>query len=84
MINQFWSNSVFSQTLSVWLILQIIMKKLHIPNKLTQLVLPFVFQPPPKIPDKQLDEREHTIEEWKGNSHQILRDEAKRASGFLC
>ncbi|KAK1333870.1 hypothetical protein QTO34_006259 [Cnephaeus nilssonii] len=22
--------------------------------------------PPPKIPDKQLDEREHTIEEWKG------------------
>ncbi|NXR97274.1 MK08 kinase, partial [Oxylabes madagascariensis] len=21
--------------------------------------------PPPKIPDKQLDEREHTIEEWK-------------------
>lgn len=26
----------------------------------------FVFQPPPKIPDKQLDEREHTIEEWKG------------------
>jgi len=24
------------------------------------------FQPPPKIPDKQLDEREHTIEEWKG------------------
>lgn len=60
------------------------MKKLHIPNKLTQLLLPFVFQPPPKIPDKQLDEREHTIEEWKGNSHQILRDEAERASGILC
>ncbi|KAG8137763.1 hypothetical protein E2320_004975 [Naja naja] len=24
--------------------------------------------PPPKIPDKQLDEREHTIEEWKDNT----------------
>uniref|UniRef100_A0A8C9G1V5 Stress-activated protein kinase JNK n=1 Tax=Pavo cristatus TaxID=9049 RepID=A0A8C9G1V5_PAVCR len=24
--------------------------------------------PPPKIPDKQLDEREHTIEEWKGKN----------------
>lgn len=23
-------------------------------------------QPPPKILDKQLDEREHTVEEWKG------------------
>ncbi|XP_061261613.1 mitogen-activated protein kinase 8 isoform X2 [Bos javanicus] len=28
--------------------------------------------PPPKIPDKQLDEREHTIEEWKGNIYDIL------------
>lgn len=24
------------------------------------------FQPPPAITDKQLDEREHTVEEWKG------------------
>lgn len=24
-------------------------------------------QPPPQIYDKQLDEREHTIEEWKGD-----------------
>lgn len=23
-------------------------------------------QPPPKFSDKQLDEREHTVEEWKG------------------
>jgi hypothetical protein len=38
----------------------------------TQLLSPFTFQPPPKIPDKQLDEREHTIEEWKGNVHQTL------------
>lgn len=27
----------------------------------------FPQQPPPQIYDKQLDEREHTIEEWKGN-----------------
>lgn len=27
----------------------------------------FVPQPPPQIYDKQLDEREHTIEEWKGD-----------------
>lgn len=25
-------------------------------------------QPPPKIPDKHLDEREHTVEEWKGRT----------------
>lgn len=25
-----------------------------------------LLQPPPQIYDKQLDEREHTIEEWKG------------------
>lgn len=25
-------------------------------------------QPPPAITDKQLDEREHTVEEWKGIS----------------
>lgn len=28
----------------------------------------FYLQPPPQIYDKQLDEREHTIEEWKGDS----------------
>uniref|UniRef100_A0A8C7TFX8 Stress-activated protein kinase JNK n=1 Tax=Oncorhynchus mykiss TaxID=8022 RepID=A0A8C7TFX8_ONCMY len=30
------------------------------------LFLSFSSQPPPKITDKQLDEREHTVEEWKG------------------
>lgn len=25
-------------------------------------------QPPPQIYDKQLDEREHSIDEWKGES----------------
>ncbi|KAK2496315.1 hypothetical protein MC885_021435 [Smutsia gigantea] len=39
--------------------------------------------PPPKIPDKQLDEREHTIEEWKGDDNQILKDEMESASGFF-
>lgn len=29
----------------------------------------FFFQPPPVITDKQLDEREHTVEEWKGGKH---------------
>lgn len=29
----------------------------------------FVLQPPPAITDKQLDEREHTVEEWKGENH---------------
>lgn len=28
-----------------------------------------VLQPPPAITDKQLDEREHTVEEWKGTNH---------------
>lgn len=83
MIGQCWSNDVFFKV-SVWLIIQIIIKNLYTPNKLTQLSLPCVFQPPPKIPDKQLDEREHTIEEWKGNIHQILRDETGRAYGSLC
>lgn len=35
---------------------------------LTYLVL-FVSQPPPQISDKQLEEREHTIEQWKGRIH---------------
>lgn len=29
----------------------------------------FVLQPPPAITDKQLDEREHTVEEWKGGNY---------------
>lgn len=29
----------------------------------------FVSQPPPQISDKQLEEREHTIEQWKGRMH---------------
>lgn len=28
----------------------------------------FALQPPPAITDKQLDEREHTVEEWKGGN----------------
>lgn len=32
------------------------------------LLFVFILQPPPQIYDKQLDEREHTIEEWKGDS----------------
>lgn len=28
-----------------------------------------VSQPPPQISDKQLEEREHTIEQWKGGKH---------------
>lgn len=31
-------------------------------------LFPFVFQPPPQISDKQLEEREHTIEQWKGGT----------------
>lgn len=30
----------------------------------------FVLQPPPQFYDKQLDEREHSIDEWKGNVKQ--------------
>lgn len=32
------------------------------------MCLPVSFQPPPVITDKQLDEREHTVEEWKGRN----------------
>lgn len=35
-------------------------------TKNTFLMIFFLFQPPPVITDKQLDEREHTVEEWKG------------------
>lgn len=30
------------------------------------------FQPPPAIMDKQLDEREHTVEEWKGAFFNVI------------
>ncbi len=30
------------------------------------------FQPPPVITDKQLDEREHTVEEWKGRKNPLF------------
>jgi len=33
---------------------------------------PFVSQPPPQISDKQLEEREHTIEQWKGEKRYHL------------
>ncbi|XP_069835685.1 mitogen-activated protein kinase 8 isoform X2 [Dendropsophus ebraccatus] len=35
--------------------------------------------PPPKIPDKQLDEREHTIEEWKELIYKEVLDWEDRA-----
>ncbi|NP_001080184.1 mitogen-activated protein kinase 8 [Xenopus laevis] len=35
--------------------------------------------PPPKIPDKQLDEREHTIEEWKELIYKEVLDWEERA-----
>ncbi|XP_010075835.1 PREDICTED: mitogen-activated protein kinase 8-like isoform X1 [Eurypyga helias] len=34
--------------------------------------------PPPKIPDKQLDEREHTIEEWKELIYKEVMDLEER------
>ncbi|XP_018421224.1 PREDICTED: mitogen-activated protein kinase 8 isoform X2 [Nanorana parkeri] len=34
--------------------------------------------PPPKIPDKQLDEREHTIEEWKELIYKEVHDWEER------
>ncbi|KAM9380133.1 mitogen-activated protein kinase 8 isoform 1-T1 [Phaethornis superciliosus] len=35
-------------------------------------------KPPPKIPDKQLDEREHTIEEWKELIYKEVMDLEER------
>lgn len=40
-------------------------------EKLTLFVLFFSAQPPPMISDKQLDEREHTVEEWKGSKDSL-------------
>uniref|UniRef100_A0A8C5LC17 Stress-activated protein kinase JNK n=1 Tax=Jaculus jaculus TaxID=51337 RepID=A0A8C5LC17_JACJA len=37
-----------------------------------------VDEPPPKIPDKQLDEREHTIEEWKELIYKEVMDLKER------
>lgn len=34
----------------------------------TETEMFFILQPPPAITDKQLDEREHTVEEWKGET----------------
>ena len=31
----------------------------------------FCFQPPPKFTDKQLEEREHTVDEWKGETARL-------------
>lgn len=36
-----------------------------------------LLQPPPQIYDKQLDEREHTIEEWKGAHSSELGGEVR-------
>lgn len=38
----------------------------HRVTPLTVCSVLFLLQPPPLITDKQLDEREHTVEEWKG------------------
>lgn len=35
-------------------------------SSLTDLSVSFNVKPPPQISDKQLEEREHTIEQWKG------------------
>ncbi|XP_044304114.1 mitogen-activated protein kinase 8 isoform X3 [Varanus komodoensis] len=41
--------------------------------------------PPPKIPDKQLDEREHTIEEWKELIYKEVVDlEERSKNGVIC
>uniref|UniRef100_A0A452UKB8 Stress-activated protein kinase JNK n=1 Tax=Ursus maritimus TaxID=29073 RepID=A0A452UKB8_URSMA len=37
-----------------------------------------IHRPPPKIPDKQLDEREHTIEEWKELIYKEVMDLEER------
>uniref|UniRef100_H9GHV5 Stress-activated protein kinase JNK n=4 Tax=Amniota TaxID=32524 RepID=H9GHV5_ANOCA len=40
--------------------------------------------PPPKIPDKQLDEREHTIEEWKELIYnEVIELEEKTKNGII-
>lgn len=40
----------------------------------------FVSQPPPQISDKQLEEREHTIEQWKGRIHCPLGKDVNSAA----
>uniref|UniRef100_A0AC11EJ95 Mitogen-activated protein kinase 8 n=1 Tax=Ovis aries TaxID=9940 RepID=A0AC11EJ95_SHEEP len=37
-----------------------------------------IHRPPPKIPDKQLDEREHTVEEWKELIYKEVMDLEER------
>lgn len=57
------------------------------PEILKASVVVFVFstQPPPAITDKQLDEREHTVEEWKGrNGDPLLSDEQPHTLSRLC
>ena len=33
----------------------------------------FCLQPPPKFTDKQLEEREHTVDEWKGETTRLKK-----------
>uniref|UniRef100_A0A2K5C6E4 Stress-activated protein kinase JNK n=1 Tax=Aotus nancymaae TaxID=37293 RepID=A0A2K5C6E4_AOTNA len=51
---------------------------------LTQLLFVFIWQPPPQIYDKQLDEREHTIEEWKELIYkEVMNSEEKTKNGVV-
>lgn len=43
----------------------------------------FVSQPPPQISDKQLEEREHTIEQWKGRLYRPLGKSISSAACLL-
>lgn len=65
MTDQSWSNGAFLQVSCLI-------------DKLSPLLLLCLFQPPPKIPDKQLDEREHTIEEWKELIYKEVMDLEER------
>nr|XP_054594993.1 mitogen-activated protein kinase 9 isoform X1 [Nothobranchius furzeri] len=45
---------------------------------------PFVSQPPPQISDKQLEEREHTIEQWKELIYEEVIDwEERNKNGLM-
>ena len=41
----------------------------------------FCLQPPPKFTDKQLEEREHTVDEWKGETTRLKKNTYR---GFTC
>lgn len=49
---------------------------------LADLCFSFDPKPPPQISDKQLEEREHTIEQWKGRMHCPLGKSFSSATSF--